>query len=331
MRVLILGGTSFIGRAVARQLLEDGHHVAVFHRGRTEPPELAAATHLHGERLRLADHRHAILRFAPDAVVDSYALTRRDAEVACEVLPEGLPAVVLSSQDVYAAFAGFLTGRAVSAVPLPESAALRTDRRLYQEQQPPGVPADYEKLDVEEVWGARGATLLRLPMVYGPHDPQCREGFVLRRLAAGRRVVPVGAGNLLWSRAAVGDVADAVVRALRSEAVRGRCLNLAEPVTVTVEQWMHQIAEAAGLPMKTVRVPEELLPADLRLTGTFAQHVVADVRAAQDLLGWRPTAPERRVADSVRWHLAHGTVPPWSEADGERDDAALAARLPVRP
>jgi nucleoside-diphosphate-sugar epimerase len=323
MRVLILGGTSFVGRAVARQLLDQGEEVAVFHRGRSEPPELAAATHLHGDRMRLSDHRQAILRFAPHAVVDSYALTRRDAEVACEVLPEGVPTVVLSSQDVYAAFAGFLTGRAVSAVPLPESAALRTDRRLYREQPPPGVPADYEKLDVEEVWSARGATLLRLPMIYGPHDPQCREGFVLRRLLAGRRSVPMGAGNVLWSRAYVGDVATAVVRALRSESAWGRCLNLAEPAAVTVEQWMHQIAEAAGRPLETVRVPEDLLPADLRLTGTFAQHVLADVRAAQDVLEWQPPAPERRVAESVRWHLTHGTVPPWTEADSEQDDAAL--------
>ncbi|WP_308796357.1 NAD-dependent epimerase/dehydratase family protein [Agromyces silvae] len=323
MRILILGGTSFIGRAIARALLGRGDVVALYHRGRTEPPELARAIHIHGDRADLPAHRPEIRRFRPDAVVDTYALTREDAAIAASVVPDGIPAIVLSSQDVYAAFDGFVSGEACAAVPLREDAPLRERRHLYRDDPPPGVPARYEKIDVEEGWSIRGATVLRLPMVYGPGDPQCREGFVLRRILAGRRAIPVGAGNLLWSRAHVEDVAAAVVAALGQPAARGTTINLAEPTTVSIRQWMQQIASAAEAQIDLVRVAEDALPPDLMLTKAHPQHVLVDTRLAEARLSWAPEPVEARVADSVRWHLEHRTPAPWTAADAAADDRAL--------
>ncbi len=327
MRILILGGTSFIGRAITRALLGLGHEVALYHRGRTEPSELARATHMHGDRSELFDRREEIARFGPDAVVDTYALTLRDARIAVSALPVDVPAVVLSSQDVYEAFEGFLTGRATAPLPIRENAPLRRRRYLYRDDPPPGVPADYEKIDVETVWSERRATILRLPMVYGPGDPQCREGFVLRRIAAGRRTIPVGAGNLLWSRAHVEDIAAAVVSALGNPAASGAIINIAESATVSVRRWIEQIAFAAGAELELVRVSEETLPADLMLTGTHAQHVLADTHLAEGLLHWTSDPADERVADSVRWHLRHQSYQPWGDADTAADERALRHRV----
>lgn len=85
----------------------------------------------------------------------------------------------------------------------------------------PGVPGDYDKLDVEERWLPRGAVVLRLPLVYGTYDEQVREDLALPRVRAGRRQMRVGAGNLLWSRAHVDDVAVAVLAALDTRAADG--------------------------------------------------------------------------------------------------------------
>lgn len=138
-------------------------------------------------------------QFAPDAVVDTHALTAGDVDTVLPALPD-VPAVVLSSQDVYQAYVGLRTGQHVAAVPLTEDAELRHDRYPYRGASVPGVPPDFDKLDVEERWLPRGAVVLRLPMVYGPHDGQMREDIVLRRVRAGRRQMPIGTGNLLWSR-----------------------------------------------------------------------------------------------------------------------------------
>jgi nucleoside-diphosphate-sugar epimerase len=61
--------------------------------------------------------------------------------------------------------------------------------------------------DVEERWLERDAVVLRLPLVYGPHDWQRREEPILRRLRARREQIPVGAANLLRTRGYVDDLA----------------------------------------------------------------------------------------------------------------------------
>jgi len=323
MRVAVLGGTGFIGRAVSGRLLEAGHAILVVHRGPDEPGSLQGAQHLHVDRARLPEAGARLEAFGADVVVDCYALTREDARIAADCFP-GVPSVVLSSQDVYTAWTGFLTDTEVADVPLTESSPLRRSRYLYADAPPPGVPHDYEKLDVEEEWGRHGATILRLPMVYGPHDAQRRETFVLRRLAAGRTRIPVGAGNLRISRAHVTDVASAVEATLRAPQARGQVVNLAEPDPVDIRTWMLQIGRGVGTDVDLVRVPDDALPDDLLLTGRRAQHVVVDVTRAHALLGWRPVNVEQRVADSARWHVEHDPCPPWTDQDEARDERALA-------
>lgn len=167
--------------------------------------------------------------------------------------------------------------------------------------------------------------MLRLPLVYGPHDEQVREDFVLRRVRAGRRQMPVGAGNLLWTRTHVDDVASAVLAALDTRAADGQPVNLGERTTPTMRVWMEQIIAAASANVELVRVPDEQLPPDLALLGAPGQHLLASTQRAQDLLRWQPPDPAERVAASVQWHLQHPPESPWSDEDSQADDVALSA------
>lgn len=324
MRVAVLGGTRFIGRRIVERLVDHGHEVLVVHRGISNPAEWVPVAHLHTDRHALGEHVDQLREFGPEAVVDTYALTAADVEAVLPVLPD-VPTVVLSSQDVYQAATGLRSGRHEAAVPLDEDAELRRERYPYRGSGLPGIPHDYDKIDVEQRWLARGAVVLRLPMVYGPHDPQAREDIVLRRIRAGRRRMPIGAGNLLWSRAHVDDVADAVLAALRSRAADGQALNLGERTTPTMSAWIQQIIAAAQADLQLVRVHDDLLPPDLALLAAPAQHLLACTQRAQQLLGWRPADPQIRVQASVRWHLEHPIGPAWTDQDTAADDAALAA------
>lgn len=195
MRVLILGGTAFIGRRVVERLHERGDDVLVVHRGRREPANWVPVGHLHTDRHALHDHADAVRRFAPESIVDAYALTAQDVAAVLPVLPE-VPTVVLSSQDVYQAYSALNAGRCEAPVPLTEDSELRRQRYPRREAGSAGIPEDYEKLDVERLWLDRGAAVLRLPMVYGPHDQQRREDLVLLGAAdraGGRRLVRAGA------------------------------------------------------------------------------------------------------------------------------------------
>src|SRR5688572_1737562 len=98
MRVLVIGGTEFIGRRIVEMLVQRGDDVTIVHRGQTEPSDLVPCEHIHLDR---RDFAHAAKRVrSVDAVVDSHALSRADAEAVLPHLPD-VPLVLLSSMDVY--------------------------------------------------------------------------------------------------------------------------------------------------------------------------------------------------------------------------------------
>ena len=59
MRILVLGGTAFIGLAATQALARLGHEVTVFHRGQTEGDLPAEVQHIHGPALSYSD-RHEL-------------------------------------------------------------------------------------------------------------------------------------------------------------------------------------------------------------------------------------------------------------------------------
>ncbi len=189
MRIVILGGTRFIGRRIVSELVERGDEVLVVHRGETEPEGLAPCRHLHAARADFATVADEVTAFRPDAVVDTLAMSRADTDAVLPLLPDA-QIVLLSSMDVYEAFWHVLQETEGEPVPLNEAARLRTVRYPYAKIG--SRPSDYDKLDVEPSYMDRRATVLRLAMIYGEHDHQRREEFILRRVRAGRTRIPIG-------------------------------------------------------------------------------------------------------------------------------------------
>jgi nucleoside-diphosphate-sugar epimerase len=320
VRVVVLGGTRFIGRAIVEELAAAGDDVLVVHRGRLEPGDLPQVPHLHCDRAELATHRDELAAFRPDAAVDCRALSRRDAEIALEALPDVGRWIVISSMDVYRAFGALLLDRETDPVPVDEESPVRAERYPYRGRA--ADREDYDKLDVEEVYAPGRATVFRLPMVYGERDYQLREEFLLRRVRARRAKIPFGSGMWLTCRGYVGDVARAVRLALGKD-VQGEVMNVCEDRTFSVGLWSRMILEAAGSEAELVRVPDAALPEDLKLTGTMPQHVLASAHKARRLLGWTTSDPFETLRATVQWHLAH--PPEEASTDFADDDRALAA------
>jgi nucleoside-diphosphate-sugar epimerase len=221
--------------------------------------------------------------------------------------------------DVYRAFGAAIEGHETDPVPLDEDSPVRSERYPYRDKSPDRY--DYDKLDVEDVYLPRGATSLRLPMVYGPRDYQLREEFILRRVRAGRPRIPFGAGTWLACRGYVGDIARGARLALESASTAGMALNLCEDRTYSMTMWSRMILEATGSRAELVRVADEMLPEDLKQTGMMSQHVAATARRARALLGWTTSDPVETLRTTVRWHLDH--PPPDADSDFSADDRAL--------
>jgi nucleoside-diphosphate-sugar epimerase len=265
-------------------------------------------------------HRDELAAFQADAVVDCRALDRSDAELALEALPDVERWIVISSVDVYRAFGALLEDRETDPVPLDEQSPLRTERYPYRGKL--ADREDYDKLDVEDVYLPRGALVMRLPMVYGEHDYQLREEFILRRVRAGRPRIPIGAGSWLACRVYVRDVARAINLALRKPGVDG-AMNVCEDRTYSMRLWSHMILEAAGSDAELVRVADDALPEDLKPTGTLLQHIAASAGRARAELGWTTSDPLESLRTTVRWHLDH--PPAEQDLDFTGDDRALTS------
>src|SRR5580658_6079520 len=125
MRILVIGGTGFIGPYVVRRLAEQGHEVAVFHRGQSKMD--LPAEHILGDR-------SALPKVQADVVIDLILSSGKQARALMDRF-RGIArrVVAASSCDVYRA-CGILHGSEegpLEPVPLTEDSALRTKRQTY--------------------------------------------------------------------------------------------------------------------------------------------------------------------------------------------------------
>jgi nucleoside-diphosphate-sugar epimerase len=307
MRVLIIGGTSFLGPPLVRRLVTLGHEVAVFHRGRTPADLPPGVVEILGDRHSLTAHVPEFRRLGPEIVVDMIAFTEADAlGLVGTFLGLARRTVVISSADVYRAYGRFFGTEPgpVEMTPLPEGAPLRSVLFPYRQrsQGPDDLFYSYDKLPVERVFLGNPdlpGTVLRLPMVHGPGDPYHRLSPYLKRMDDGRPTILLDEGMARWKcpRGHVEDVASAIVKAVVDDRAAGRVYNVAEPVATTEAEWVTRIGEVIGWKGRVVTAQAGRIPLpywfeqDLFTDPSRLVHELGDIKAVDSI-----EALERTIA-----------------------------------
>jgi nucleoside-diphosphate-sugar epimerase len=322
VRILVIGGTRFIGPAIVRALDGAGHRVAVYHRGRTEVELPAGVEHVHGDRARMAAHASAIRAFAPDAVVDVSAYTERDADISTARCDPDRRFVLISSADVYRAFGVLarLESGAPEPLPITEESAVRSALFPYRARSkgPEDWTHDYEKILVERVVLGRSpvnAVVLRLPAVYGPGDYQHRVGGYLQQMIEGHDeiVIDEGLASFRWTRGYVDDIASAVVLAATRPDVPSRIYNVGESEAPTETEWIHRIGDAVGWTGRIKPVPTEQVPAPTRMAFDWRQELVIDTSRIRRELGYTEQVDRAdAMAKTVAWERQALGFGPWA-------------------
>src|SRR5262245_54714395 len=101
MRILILGGTAFIGRDIARLFREAGHSVTLFTRGNVMPSDLQPHRHIKGDRNKREDLARAAAADDWDIVVDQIAFNAGHVAGALEAFPKVKRYILNSTVSVY--------------------------------------------------------------------------------------------------------------------------------------------------------------------------------------------------------------------------------------
>ncbi len=339
MRILIIGGTRFIGPYVVRRLCEMGREITLFHRGQTEADLPAGVKNILGDRQHLADLSGEFRRLAPQVVLDMIPFTGQDARAVVSVF-RGIAqrVVAISSQDVYRAYGKLIRIESgpVEPVPLAEDAPLR--QRLYpyrgetprDQKDPRRWMDDYDKILVERaVVGEPDlpGTILRLPAVYGPRDPQRRPFEYLKRMDDNRPTILLekGLAGWRWTRGYVENVAAAIALAVTDDRSAGRVYNVGETDPLSEAGWVREIGLAAGWSGRVIAVPRERLPTHLVTDVNTGQHLVVDTTRIRRELGYREPVPrDEALRRTVAWERAH---PPDTADPGQFDYAAEDAVL----
>jgi nucleoside-diphosphate-sugar epimerase len=318
-RVLVIGGTVFVGPSVVRELVSGDHDVAVFHRGEHEADLPASVRHIHGDRAGIAEHREAFRSFGPDTVVDMRSMTERDARAVVDAV-RGIAdrIVAVSSMDVYRAY-GRLHGTEPGPPldpPFDEDSPLRERLYVYRDDTPasigqrPSWLGEYDKILVERaILGEPeiDGTVVRFPMVHGERDEQRRFYSLWKRMIDGRAAILMStkAAAFRSSRTHVDNAAHAVVLAVTDERARGRVYNVGEPDALAWIEWARLIGSQLRWTGDLVVAPSHQMPTALRDSrpDVWDHHLIADTsRIRRELDYQEPVGREEGLAHALAWY-----------------------------
>lgn len=205
MKLLVLGGTKFLGRATVETALGKGHEITLFNRGQTNPDLFPEVEKLRGDR---TGDLSALSNGSWDAVIDTSAYVPQQARSAAEAVAGSAGYYLfISSLSAYADASGPLD----EASPLAELEEGHPDDRLLEDFGNYGaLKVLCERAAVEGFGGP--AAVVRPGLIVGPHDPTGRFTYWPHRVARGGEVLAPGLADDQVQFIDVRDLGDWIVR-----------------------------------------------------------------------------------------------------------------------
>lgn len=257
--MLVLGGTSFVGRALVGAALEAGHEVTTLNRGRTGD-DVAGAETLRGDRRDADAVRRALGDDTWDAALDTWSAEPRPVATTADLLAERV------------GHYGYVSSRSVYTWPIPAGA----------DETAPVVEGDPRSDDAADYAAAkRGgelavlarfegrALLARAGLILGPHENVGRLPWWLTTIArAGAgggdaRVVAPGPRDRPLQLIDARDLAAWMVRCAE-DGTAGAYDTVSPPGHTTIAELLETCVEVTGSAAELVwRTPEELAAADV--------------------------------------------------------------------
>ena len=273
MRVLIMGGTRFIGVYLAQILLEQGHEVVLFNRG-NRPVPASGIQQIQGDRTDPTQLREKLAGEQFDAIFDNNGRELSDTQPLAEIFQGRVRHFIyVSSAGVY----------------------LKSDQMPHREGDPTDPNSRHKgKFETEAYLAQAGLpwTSVRPTYIYGPQNYNDLEAWFFARIIRDRPLPIPGNGLHLTQFGHVKDLARAMVAILGNQQAVGQIYNVSGDRYVTFDGLARACALAAGKSPDRLEIvhydPKNFnfgrrKPFPLRL-----QHFFADVHKAMAQLDWQP-------------------------------------------
>ncbi|WP_280696467.1 NAD-dependent epimerase/dehydratase family protein [Kitasatospora sp. GP82] len=295
MNILVLGGSSFLGRACVWEALHRGHRVTTFNRG-VSGPDQPGVEAVRGDRNSAADLERLIDGRLWDAVVDTSG--QQPAAVALSAR------LLRPHTDHYSFVSSIHAFSDWPALPVSEGSPTHPCPADTPPDQPPAneLKAGCERALLEH-FGAERSVILNCGLLIGPYENIGRQPWWLERIAQGGQVIAPGdpgrAMQLIDARDFAAFGLDLVERG-----ATGRYVTTAPAGSTTMGEWLAACVEATGSAAELVWVDEEQL-------------LAAEVQPWTELPLWSPDKPEWQaiwLADTTRAQAAGLTCRPVAES-----------------
>ncbi|WP_072622148.1 NAD-dependent epimerase/dehydratase family protein [Spirulina major] len=273
MRILMMGGTRFIGVSLTQQLVAQGHDVVLFNRG-NHPVPVAGVEQIQGDRKDIATLTANLQDQEFDAVFDNNGRERSDTEPLAALFTGKVQHFVyVSSAGVY----------------------LKTD-------QPPHIEGDAVdpnsrhkgKHETEAYLAASGLpwTSVRPVYIYGPQNYNDVEAWFFDRIVRDRPIPIPGDGMAITQLGHVEDLAAAMVAILGNDQAKGQIYNISGDRLITFNGLARACAIAAGKDPDQLKLvhfdPKAFDFGKKKAFPLRVQHFFTDTHKAKKDLQWQP-------------------------------------------
>ncbi|MBW4494516.1 MAG: NAD-dependent epimerase/dehydratase family protein [Oscillatoria princeps RMCB-10] len=273
MRILMMGGTRFIGVYLTKILVERGHEVVLFNRG-NKPAPAEGVKQIHGDRTDAAQLKEKLAGEEFDAIYDNNGRELSDTQPLAEIFKGRVRHFIyMSSAGVY----------------------LKSDQMPHIEGDPVDPKSRHKgKYETEAYLAEQGLpfTAIRPTYIYGPQNYNDLEAWFFDRIVRDRPIAIPGNGLHFTQLGHCKDLAGAMAAVLGNEKAIGQIYNVSGDRYVTFDGLARACAAAAGKSPDALQIvhydPKKFDFGKRKAFPMRVQHFFADVRKAMTELNWTP-------------------------------------------
>ncbi|QKQ76310.1 NAD-dependent epimerase/dehydratase family protein [Nostoc sp. TCL240-02] len=274
MRILIMGGTRFIGVYLTQLLMEQGHEVVLFNRGNRTVPSLQRVGQIIGDRTDATQLKAKLSQESFDVIFDNNGRELTDTQPLAEIFQGRVQHFIyMSSAGVY----------------------LKSDQLPHIEGDAVDPKSRHKgKHETEAYLTELGLpfTSIRPTYIYGPRNYNELEGWFFDRIVRDRPIPIPGNGLHITQLGHVKDLAKALTQVLGNQQAIGQIYNISGDRFVTFDGLARASAVAAGKSPDAVKIvhydPKKFDFGKRKAFPMRVQHFFASVNKAQTELNWHP-------------------------------------------
>ena len=268
-----MGGTRFIGVYLTKLLVEQGHEVVLFNRGK-KPAPVEGIQQIHGDRTDASQLKDKLSQEQFDAIFDNNGRELSDTQPLAEIFKDRVKHFVyMSSAGVY----------------------LKSDQLPHIEGDPVDPKSRHKgKHETEAYLEQLGLpwTSIRPTYIYGPQNYNDLEAWFFDRIVRDRPIPIPGQGMHITQFGHCQDLARAMSQVLGNESAIGQIYNVSGDRYVTFDGLARACVEATGKSADSIKIvhydPKKFDFGKRKAFPMRVQHFFADVHKAMTQLNWQP-------------------------------------------